>query len=563
MGAQHSPVRQRRQWPGRVLRATLGLGALGLLLGAAALVSLWVAAAPEHQLHDITHYKYWVQLVAERGIAGGYSGRWPETYVIYPPAMLYVYKLIGLLQQRWPVEPAALGALLALDPFGWAALGRSPWESILIKLPNIAAHLALAALIYALLWRWQGLAAAIAGAAAYALNPALLLDAVYWAQPDPFYALFLVAALAGLAGRLPEVAWGAMAAAAMAKPQAWVYLPLVAWLSLPRLGWAGTLRGLAAAVLVVAAISWPFVQAGRVHEELGVVRAIANVMPVVSANSHNLWWLLLARRPSPTGDEAQAIGRSEVVWWLRQPPAPLELKDSAVALGPLTYRDVALLAIGAAMVAVLLRLSRGYTPAQLYSGAGLLGLAFIMSVTGAHENHLYGVLPLLALAWPASWPLALVYVLLSFTFWNNLTLHDYLLGDRYAALLGGPLGVDALTLSWWNAWLNLGALAIWTWAYLFEPLPQHTARAAPAFGLPGWLLWLGAGGSWGGAAAAGGYALLAPGGAGEPVARLLTLLACALAIVAVELSIFLVLTRRRAEAGGGRPRHVAAEQAGS
>lgn len=561
MGGRCLPV-QRSRWPGQALRAVFGLGVLGLLLGAAALVSVWVAAAPEHQLHDITHYKYWVKLVAERGIAGGYSGRWPETYVIYPPAMLYVYKLIGLLHQRWPVEPPELSALFALDPFAWVALGRPPWESFLIKLPNIAAHLALTALIYALLWRWQGLAAGIVGAAAYALNPALLLDAVYWAQPDPFYALFLVAALAGLAGRLPEVAWGAMAAAAMAKPQAWVYLPLVAWLSLPRLGWSGTLRGLAAATLVIAAISWPFVRAGRVHEELGVVRAIASVMPVVSANSHNLWWLILARRPSPTGDDAQTIGRSEVVWWLRQPPAPLELKDSAIALGPLTYRDVALLAIVAAMLLVLLLLSRGYTPAQLYSGAGLLGLAFITSVTGAHENHLYGVLPLLALAWPASWPLALVYVLLSFTFWNNLALHDYVLGDHYAAVLGRWLGADALTLSWWNAWLNLGALAIWSWAYLFESLPQHAARAAPAFRLPGWLLWLGVAGSWAGAVAAGGYALLAPGSASESAARLVTLVASALAIVAVELSIFLVLTRRRAVADGGGPRRVAAERAG-
>ncbi len=562
MGGRYPLAQQQRWSPGGALRVTLGLGFLGFLLGATAFVSLWVAAAPEHQLHDITHYKYWVRLVAERGIAGGYSGRWPETYVIYPPAMLYVYKLIGLLHQRWPAEPPQLSVLLTLDPFGWAALGRPPWESFLIKLPNIAAHLALAALIYALLWRWQGLAAASVGAAAYALNPALLLDAVHWAQPDPFYALFLVAALAGLAGRLPEVAWGAMAVAAMAKPQAWVYLPLLAWLSLPRLGWRGTLRGLAAAAVAVAAISWPFVQAGRVHEELGVVQAIANVMPVVSANSHNLWWLLLAHRPSPTGDEAQAIGRSDVVWWLRQPPAPLELKDSAVALAPLTYRDIALLAIGAAMVAVLLRLSRGYTPAQLYSGVGLLGLAFTMSVTGAHENHLYGVLPLLALAWPRSWPLALVYVLLSFTFWNNLVLHDYLLGDRYAALLGGPLGIDALTLTWWNAWLNLAALAIWAWAYLFEPLPRTATRAAPAFGPPGWLLWLGAGGSWAGAAVAGGYVLLAPDSAGKPTVRLLTLLAWALAIVALELSIFLALTRRRA-VEGGRPHRVATERAGS
>jgi hypothetical protein len=547
----HSQSREARRGP---LSLLLGLVLLIALLTATALVSLWVAGAPEHPLHDITHYKYWVKLVAERGIAGGYSGEWPHTYVIYPPAMLYVYKLIGMLQQWWPAEPPALSALMNMDPFGWAAWGRPPWESFLIKVPNIAAHLALAALIYTLLWRWHGLAAAVVGATSYALNPALLLDTVYWAQPDPFYSLFLVAAFAGLAGRLPEIAWAGMALAAMAKPQAWIYLPLLAWLSLPRLGLGGTLRGIIAAALTVVAISWPFVREGRVHEEIGLVRAIANVMPVVSANSHNLWWLLLLHRPSLSGDEAQAIGRSEVVWWLRQPPAPLELKDSVPAVPPLTFRDVALLLIGAALVAVSLRLACGYTPARLFSGAGLLGFSFIMGVTGAHENHLYGVLPLLALAWPTSWPLALIYVVLSFTFWNNLALHDYLLGDRYAALLGGPAGVDARTLTWWNAWLNVVALVLWVWAFFLEPLPRRAARLAPAFRLPRRLLWLGAAGSWLGAGAAiGALVLLLDREVVTQVSRFLLLLAAALGIVALELSIFLWLTRGHAESARRMP----------
>src|SRR5260370_41775715 len=99
-------------------------------------------------------------------------------------------------------------------------------------------------------------------------------------------------------------------------------------------------------------------------------------MPVVSADAHNLWWLVV-----------QSRGQD-----------PLFIQDSSLALGPLTYRTLAAALVGA--VFVLTYWLYWTRRASLAEAAALGVLGWFTFTTQAHENHLFFALPLLSLAWP-------------------------------------------------------------------------------------------------------------------------------------------------------------------
>jgi len=68
----------------------------------------------------------------------------------------------------------------------------------------------------------------ILAAALYVANPAMLYDVAHWAQPDGAHSLFTVLAVGWLDLGYVALAWAAMALAALAKPQAWTVVPLLA-----------------------------------------------------------------------------------------------------------------------------------------------------------------------------------------------------------------------------------------------------------------------------------------------------------------------------------------------
>jgi len=53
----------------------------------------------------------------------------------------------------------------------------------------------------------------------------------------------------------------------------------------------------------------PFLAAGRVRDLLTLPRVVATVMPVVTANGHNLWWIAAALQQYPDDSRAQLAAR--------------------------------------------------------------------------------------------------------------------------------------------------------------------------------------------------------------------------------------------------------------
>src|SRR5579884_2805226 len=216
------------------------------LLAAIALHGLIALGSRPGPLADLTHFKYWTRLVSVEGLHAAYSGEYPETYAIYPPVTLLAFRLAGALYQQ-AVDPA-----FALEP----ALA-SHVLTVLLRLQVLLFHLLVGLAVLAIGCRAAPFATAYGGMLAYLFNPGVLFDVAQWGQPDPIFGLFVLLALAAAAWgasvsysvSLPRGSWLerpglvaglCMTLAALAKPQAWVFLPLVAAVVWRR----GGLRGL-------------------------------------------------------------------------------------------------------------------------------------------------------------------------------------------------------------------------------------------------------------------------------------------------------------------------------
>src|SRR5437016_222 len=196
---------------------------------------------------DITHYVYWTRLVTRDGIQSAYGGTWPETYAVYPPVTLLAYQAVGTAY-RWLQDPT-------FDP---EAAQQSLWLREGIKFVALAWHLLTAAAIVLLVRRVAAPGIAAVAGALYVFNPATLFDVAHWAQPDGAHSLFSVLAIGLLSLGQVIAPWAAMGAAALAKPQAWSILPLLAIATVRLHGLAGLARGFVASGVICVLIVLPF-----------------------------------------------------------------------------------------------------------------------------------------------------------------------------------------------------------------------------------------------------------------------------------------------------------------
>ncbi len=389
---------------------------------------------------DIVHYVYWTRLVTLGGIQAAYSGTWPETYAVYPPVPLYAYQAVGNLYR------------LSQDPtFDPDAAQQSLWLREAIKFVALTWHLLAAFAIYVLVWRRFGSSAAALAGAVYVANPALLYDVAHWAQPDGAHSLFSVMAIGSLS-------WGALSLAALAKPQAWVLVPLLAVATVRERGVRALARGALIGLVVAFVIVLPFLVTGRLGELLSLPDHVSSVMPVVSADAHNLWWIVTAMRHVD----------------------PLFTPDSTRLVGPVTYRIAAAALVLAQFVFTYwLYWSRRVI---LPEAAALGVLGWFVFTTQAHENHLFFALPLLALALPGRPRLLLIYGLLSLSLLLNMALHDQLLIEALGGDIDDAWLIAARQL---NAVLNVLCWLGWSLARISgqyvarqEPRPHPTGRRA-------------------------------------------------------------------------------------
>lgn len=378
---------------------------------------------PAHAAADVTHYKYWARLVALEGVAGAYSGQYPETMAIYPPLTMYGYRLAGWVYQ-----------VLSDPTFDLELALASRTLTVLVKLVAVVPHLLAIPLIFGLLLRRYGPRAALIGAAAYGLNPAALFDLAYWGQPDSVHALLLALAVLSFEEDRPLGGWAFAGLAAATKPQAWALLPFLGYVSLRRFGLGRSVAGGLVGAAAALAVCLPYVVSGTFGQLLTLPRLITETMPVATANAHNVWWL---------------------VTWARPDFVP----DASTLIGALTYRSAAaLLAIGL-LAYGLWRTDPWSTAGGLVAMAAYLAFGWFLLTTRAHENHDFFVLPLLVMAAPRSRFLAVAFAVVSATLFLNMTLHDFSLAPLRESILDADVWV---TLQLLNAGVNVALFLVWS-----------------------------------------------------------------------------------------------------
>lgn len=455
----------------------------------------WILMVQPGYVYDVSAYKRWSLEAARFGIPRVYE----TSDMDYPPLYAYILAPLGHLYG-------------ALSPEALARMQDSTLLTVLIKLPPLLFDLAIAWLL--LRWATLGAASRVAGGgerswrwilpAAYLLNPAVLFNGAYWGEPDSIHSFFILAAfltvghgaafwrravpspapggVASLhaqegAAPLPApgsavLAWVFLALATLMKPLGAPFFPLLLVLSLALYGARATAAGIGAAAAVTALVFLPFVAAGRgaavFHRVLGDV----NAMPYTSSNAHNLWWLLGSWR------------NAEVPW-----------------LGPLTATQFSMILFAAAYAALLWKAHRlhhgqggGLRPVQAIGLAALLAFSFFMLSTHMHENHLFAMIPLLAVLLPEGRHWRRLFAAVSLAVLCNLILHDLIIPNHWPWTLGGSTQVQNLDFKrpffagelagiWISTLFNLALYAL-TLFWIFRPGGHGWLERAGSGGRP-------------------------------------------------------------------------------
>ncbi|HET6266598.1 MAG TPA: hypothetical protein VFG11_02690 [Acidobacteriota bacterium] len=354
-------------------------------LAISALVQIILASLPD-TLGDVLSYRDWMRSLVQFGIVKTYSN--PELarhgmQLIYPPFIPYVLWLIGKIW--YAVAP---------DQF----LHQDGLVEFTIKTVCVAANLGISTILFWALKRsWESKIAFFA-ASAYAFNPAILFDTAYWGQTDSLSAIWILVAVILIVGRQPELAWTAISVGVMAKPFAWPFALLIGLYTFREFKIKRWITSAISALVAFHVLFWPWIRIHQLHPMLENVIVQIDASPYVSANAHNLWWLLQGGLPFRNVND--------------------------VAIAGISYKTfgIILLAIFLSITSVKMWKSKKYE--SFYFACASVAFGFFILSTHMHENHLFTFFPLMTLIFFRTPTLKRIYVLLSITFFLNLTLHD-------------------------------------------------------------------------------------------------------------------------------------------
>ena len=276
-------------WVNNHLNAKVGIVLLGVALAAAAGLRVYLGlTVPGYQV-DMNCFTAWSLRMASNGPSGFYA---PDYFCDYPP---------GFLLLIWPIG-------LLLNAIGY----ESPLAPLVVKLLPILCDLAGALVLYrfAQKKKLKNASSALL-AAAYLLNPAVLVNGAAWGQVDSILALMLlITVLLALEHRWQD-ALPVFICAILVKPQALLYAPLgLAWLilcliraggerkqHLKKIG-TGAWRAILAALIVVLPFS--------LHQEspfgwlIDLYSDTLSSYPYATLNTANLYYLIGANWVSLT-----------------------------------------------------------------------------------------------------------------------------------------------------------------------------------------------------------------------------------------------------------------------
>jgi dolichyl-phosphate-mannose--protein O-mannosyl transferase len=315
---------------------------------------------------DVETFEAWAMALAQHGFANFYGSL---GFADYPPGYLYILGFVGWI---WDALFKSFDA------------GHYVVIKALVKLPAIFADLGVGALVYAIVHRFANARLALAAAAFYLLDPAIIYNSAAWGQVDSVAAAFALGAIYCLLRSDDNAparvnvwivgAWLLIGYSLLIKPQAAVLLPLMLGFALVdperrRVRFISTAVGIVAAVVLAVALVEPFHPSNPVAAFSWLIDRYSygsNVYAYNSVNAFNLW----------------AIRGS--MW---QPDTtPVNLFGS-LSLGPQYLWGIVLVVVAVALV--LWRYLQERTPRALLEGCAVATIAFFVLATRMHERYLF------------------------------------------------------------------------------------------------------------------------------------------------------------------------------
>ena len=407
------------QKPGKYENSFLLYLSLTFILLAGMVIRLYIAPSDGSDGYegDLIEYKQAIHRAITQGMHTIYEPNvrndpafvdtWNGGYFITnPPCRIYAYYPSIMIYKLF--NPAAfdlwnsdLNFFVLLNTDLHERFAKSRGYSVAVKLPAILADLLISlGLVFYLLPR-IGYRLGLAAAAAYAFSPGIIIASAHFGNHDAVWiglvtlSLFLICR-----GRI-ALSWTVYTLAVLTKPQPGAFALLILFLGLKR----GTFReiGLSALMVIVTVILafLPFIIHGNFLSTIYTLyRDTIGGQPSLSLQALNFWWL---------------AGKGNA----------LEMSDIVPLIGPLTPRDLGLLAFVMCNLFVLSRLRAAViSEDRIYFAAALIGMSFFMVNTEMHENYMMAVLPLTAFALPGDRKMWFFFIILSLTFIFNLIIFD-------------------------------------------------------------------------------------------------------------------------------------------
>lgn len=410
-----APLVERRLPPVAHAPTSLRLGRadllpLALLLGAALAIRIpWIGMPDPVGDLEITARR--MASLAANGLAGAYNppGDYMPLRIYLLSGLVGVAELFGI-----PLDGVPTPAVVAL-----------------IKLPNLCADLAGAALIYAWARARLGARRGALLAAAYTLAPPVWINVAWWGQVDTLLMLPMLLTVLLIDRGRGGPAWVAWTVALLVKTQAILLAPLLVIATFRRHGSRGLAAGAISAGATVLVALIPLGLAGQLGGMLSAYTTAVGRFPRATSGAYNLWYLWLGPGPH----------------------------DSVAVLGGLSARLVGLGLLAGAVLLIGWALVLRPDPPTRLRAAALIGLAFFCLPTQIHERYLFLALAFTALcvADDERWAWPFMFLTLSAT----INILAELSG--FVPIVDATLGRSPLRYA--LAVLNLAALAgllVWT-----------------------------------------------------------------------------------------------------
>jgi len=331
---------------------------------------------------DIVLFRMWLKKLITAGVQSAYleqsSGDVFYYPINYPPVFPYILLALGKLIKI--ISPEQLNDQYFL--------------SCVIKFPGILSNLGITALLYRLVDKEAPHQSGSAAAAFYALNPAVLFTTCYWGQMDSIALLFAFSGLLCLYKSRPALSGVFLALGILTKP---LVLPLVLVVVVWKLRFRPAVYFISGLLLTSLLVMSPLLLAGG-FDFITLLYQRLDVMPFVSVNAHNVWWL-------STGG---------VPW----------IASSDLIFGSLTYKVFGFILVFLTFGVFGRAMFHREDFERIFLTASLFMFGFFMLSTQMHENHLIYGIPFLAIFGSRGGIYRKLFFAVSLTFFFNLLLHD-------------------------------------------------------------------------------------------------------------------------------------------